>query len=222
MVLQAAPALELAYWRLLLLLQLDEQRPVKPYQSYLEDHKFNIEIKAEEVTGWSGTGTTIPVTAPAFQSWPKEMSDSEALAYTVLSRLFVILLDELNYNQPSGDWGVFTAGFGQWLLDKSAPVSPWRNTIYEQHEVTRFLAQYYPLQRDQLRTLTDARASFVVNRMLMEYIVDAYGEAFVGRYIHALGQYAEWDELIQAVFQVDGATFEAEWNQYIEAHYDVK
>lgn len=218
-VVQAGPALDLAYWRLLLLLQLPETRPVKRFQYYLEDNKFNIEIKAEEVNSWSAATTSIPVASPLFYTWPQEMNESDALVYNVMTRIYGPLIGEISNSTPSNKWGMLTAGYGQWLLDESAAASPWHDTVYEQNELKRVLQQYYPIQIAELTTSDNAVDSFPINRLLLDYIVATYGEKSIAPYIRALGEYEDWDTLSRAIFNVDGATFETQWNQYIEEQY---
>ncbi|MEZ4682316.1 MAG: hypothetical protein R2932_49740 [Caldilineaceae bacterium] len=218
-VIQAGAALDLAYWRLLLLLQLPETRPVKHFQYYLQDNKFNIDIKAEEVNSWSGTTTSIPVTSPAFHIWPQEMSESNVLVYNIMTRIYGPLMNEVNIPTPSHKWGMLTSGYGQWLLDESLPASPWYGTEYAQNELERVLRQYYPLQISELIASADAVDSFPINRLLLDYIVATYGEQSVAPYIRALGEYEDWDTLAQAVFGVDGAVFEDNWNQYLAEEY---
>ncbi|MCB0125353.1 MAG: hypothetical protein KDE58_24030, partial [Caldilineaceae bacterium] len=218
-VIQAAPQLELAYARLLALLQLSEIRTVKRFHYYLEDNKFSIEITDEEVNSWSGDTTAIPVTTPAFRIWPQEMSESNVLVYNIMTRIYGPLMTEVNNSTPSQKWGMLTSGYGQWLLDESLPASPWYGTEYAQNELERVLRQYYPLQISELIASADAVDSFPINRLLLDYIVATYGEQSVAPYIRALGEYEDWDTLAQAVFGVDGAVFEDNWNQYLAEKY---
>ena len=218
-VIQAAPQLELAYARLLALLQLSEIRPVKHFQYYLQDNKFSIEITDEEVNSWSGNTTAIPVTTPAFHIWPQEMSESNVLVYNIMTRIYGPLMTEVNNSTPSQKWGMLTSGYGQWLLDESLPASPWYGTAYAQNELERVLRQYYPLQISELIASADAVDSFPINRLLLDYVVATYGEQSVAPYIRALGEYEDWDTLAQAVFGVDGAAFEDNWNQYLAEEY---
>jgi hypothetical protein len=56
---------------------------------------------------------------------------------------------------------------------------------------------------------------------LLEYAVAAYGRERLPALVAGLGQYENWDMLLPAVYGVSPAEFEAGWQAYLAARYDV-
>jgi hypothetical protein len=56
---------------------------------------------------------------------------------------------------------------------------------------------------------------------LIEYAVATYGREHLAALMAGLGQYESWDTLLPGVFGVSAAEFEAGWQAYLTAHYDV-
>ena len=55
----------------------------------------------------------------------------------------------------------------------------------------------------------------------IEYAVPTYGRDRLPALMASLGQSDSWDTLLPAVFGVSAAAFEAGWQAYLKAHYDV-
>ena len=56
---------------------------------------------------------------------------------------------------------------------------------------------------------------------LIEYAVAIYGREHLPALVAGLGQYDSWETLLPAVLGVSGTEFEAGWQAYLAAHYDV-
>lgn len=219
-VLQAAPALEIAYQRIVKLLELPRARTPDLY-SFLNG-RFEIQVTSQEIDSRPSQAPVLKVLSPAFQSWSQGDDDGSAVAYMVMARLVWPMLEEMNVGENIWRWGVLSSGINQWLLDENVPNAPWRDPLYHQVELQRFFDEYYPLSINELQNLHDGRISFVVSRLLMNHIVDEYGREYVAPFIRGLGEYNSWDELIPTVFNVDVATFEAGWNDYLAENYQAE
>ena len=175
----------------------------------------------------------LAVTSPSLLPVPVDLSDAQALSYTVGSLLGNLVLDEaIEIREINPTWQPVVDGMRLWLTwgwDTNPLPS---NERYRQEDALReWLAHAPPLRLTDLMVQPmqgygweaadwlQRPLQIMAAQVLTAHITDHYGRGELGLLLGAVGRHTNWAALAPAVFNHPASDLEVGWQAYLADHY---
>lgn len=197
-----------------------------------KDRKLTIHIAPSPQRGRFTRENRIDVTAPLLATIPHGLSDREYVIRFVTGQLVAIAINrKLDYSGTAYayHWGMMTWAARGWLENRlMGEASPW----FAQSEqiFLSYTGERLPIRLNdvtRVRTQGELRSDehlywqYVASELLLEYAVRTYGEETLKQLLKGFGQYESWNELVPELFGLPAKEFEADFNRFLVAKYQL-
>jgi hypothetical protein len=181
-----------------------------------------------DLRSWRFVEGRLKVPSPALEPVPVVLPNAARLSQSIRWPLTWRVLEEALQQFPmEAQWRPVVEGLRLWLgSTNNALPSAWRYDA--EGRLREGLAEHWPVHLADLNTRWnrwDWPGRWVGNvfaETVIAYAVATYGHERLPALLQGLSEYGTWETLIPAVFGVPADDFEAGWQAYLAARYEVQ